>query len=156
VQQISGKQQRRERRAQRARGDGIHGEETPTKPEDEDDSNVEWSISTTKEAVEARRRELLGVNETLSTGSEESALKLTPGQTPIQVLQEFWKTEPNSDEILKKVKQLQNSQRWSDGTLLKIVFSSLFDKDIKKNFLKKTAILELVSCSLLLSLSLLS
>eukprot|EP01125_Pyxidicula_operculata_P003413 TRINITY_DN1417_c0_g1_i1.p1 TRINITY_DN1417_c0_g1~~TRINITY_DN1417_c0_g1_i1.p1 ORF type:complete len:414 (-),score=143.34 TRINITY_DN1417_c0_g1_i1:109-1326(-) len=135
-------------------------EVSKTASDDEDDED--WSIDTSKEAVEARRREILGANERLSAGSTaaipeertpelntngntaaEFVLEVAPGANPIPVLQKFWETDPTPEVIVSKVKQLQSVQGYNETVLLRTIFASLFDKNIRQRFYKKAETLQL-------------
>uniref|UniRef100_A0A6B2L7P6 W2 domain-containing protein n=1 Tax=Arcella intermedia TaxID=1963864 RepID=A0A6B2L7P6_9EUKA len=114
--------------------------------QDEDDDE-DWSLSTTKEAVEERRRALFGSTEkpvekpAASTGAK---LTLAPGQNPVDVLSKFFKTNPSPEEAFAKINELATAQTWSEGTLLRnYLFPCLFANDIKKDFYKKAAYLNL-------------
>jgi len=118
-----------------------------------------------KEAVEARRREILGANERLSAGSTTAApeeaeraqlagsdsssaaadfvLEVKPGQNPLPALQELWKMNPTAEQIVSKVKALSSKLQWSESQVLRTIFGSLFDKEIKHNFYPKAQILSL-------------
>jgi len=122
------------------------------KEDDDEDDEEDWCLSTTREAVEERRRETLGHNDRLSAGSEkaegatpnETTLTVAPGQNPVEVLEKFWESGPSHEEALTKVNVLATAQAWSEGTLLRnYLFPSLFAKDIRKDFYKKAGYLNL-------------
>jgi len=122
------------------------------KDDDEEDDEEDWCLSTTREAVEERRRETLGHNDRLSAGSEkaegvtpsETTLTIAPGQNPVDVLEKFWESAPSYEEALTKVNALATAQAWSEGTLLRnCLFPSLYAKDIRKDFYKKAGYLNL-------------
>jgi len=121
------------------------------KQQDEEDDEEDWCLATTREAVEERRRETLGVNDRLSAGNEKPdenhgesvVLTVGPSQNPVEVLEKFWESNPG-EEALAKVTALATAQAWSEGTLLRnYVFPSLFAKDIRKDFYKKAGYLNL-------------
>jgi len=121
---------------QRAEGEG----------EDQD-----WCLSTSKEDVEERRRDTLGYNDRLSAGDDkagggatEATLTIAPGHNPVEILSNFWDTNPSHAEALSKVKALATAQAWSEVTLLRnYIFPSLFAKDIRIDFYKKAGFLRL-------------
>jgi len=168
------------RKEKKQKGTGSESSGTAELKVDNDDEE-DWSVDTSKEAVEARRRETLGIHERLSAGStatpveeeaesaekptgevtppkveqqqqpvsesgapeEEFKLELKPGQNPILLFQDFWKKEPTPQNTLTSVKALQNELKWSDMQLIKTVFGSLFDKNIRKDFYEKVETLQL-------------
>jgi len=123
------------------------------KDDEEEDDEEDWCLSTTREAVEERRRETLGHNDRLSAGSEkalegaapsETVLVVGAGQNPVEVLQKFWESAPSHEEAFSKVNALATAQAWSEGTLLRnYLFPSLFAKDVRKDFYKKAGYLNL-------------
>jgi len=123
------------------------------KDDEEEDDEEDWCLSTTREAVEERRRETLGHNERLSAGSEkpeggvtptETVLTIAPGQNPLEVLEKFWASNPTREQAITKINELATAQAWSEGTLLRnYLFPSLFAKDVRKDFYKKAAYLNL-------------
>jgi len=125
---------------------------TKQKEDEEDDDEEDWCLSTTREAVEERRRETLGHNDRLSAGSEktegaptsETTLTVGVGQNPVEVLEKFWETNPTHEEAFTKINALATAQAWSEGTLLRnYLFPSLFAKDSRKDFYKKSGYLNL-------------
>jgi len=118
------------------------------KPAGKDDSDDEdWCLSTTREAVEERRRVTLGLTENGDAEKTETAevnLTVAPGQNAVQVLSKFWETNPSHEEAFNKITALANAQAWSESTLLRsYLFPSLFASDIKKDFYKKASYLNL-------------
>jgi hypothetical protein len=118
----------------------------PAGKEDSDDED--WCLSTTREAVEERRRVTLGLTDpsgdTEKTETAEVNLTVAPGQNAVHVLSKFWETNPSQEEAYNKITALANGQAWSESTLLRsYLFPSLFASDIKKDFYKKAAYLNL-------------
>jgi len=122
------------------------------KEDEEEDDEEDWCLSTTREAVEERRRETLGHNDRLSAGSEKTeggavdvaTLVVNPGQNPVEVLEKFWDSGPSYEEVYTKVNALSVAQAWSEGTLLRnYLFPSLFAKEFRKDFYKKAVYLNL-------------
>jgi len=118
------------------------------KPKEDDEDEEDWSLSTTREAVEERRRTTLGLTDTLaeSEKTETTSFNLTvaPGQKPEEVLKKFFETNPTHEDAFTKITALSTSQAWSEGTLLRsYLFPSLFAADIKKDFYRKAAYLNL-------------
>jgi len=116
------------------------------------EDDVQWSTDTSQAAVEQRRRELLGARDRLSQKEEhESAtaekasasdLTLAVGENPIPVLQQYFSKDPDEEDCLKQMKNLSTKHNWSETSLLKYIFASLFpDADMKTNFYKKAQIL---------------
>jgi len=121
----------------------------PVKPKTtkEEEEEEDWCLSTTREAVEERRRETLGLNDNLAESDKpasETVLTVGTGQNPVEVLEKFWQTNPTPEEAFTKISALATTQAWSEGTLLRsYLFPSLFASDIKKDFYKKAAYLNL-------------
>jgi translation initiation factor 5 len=117
------------------------------------EDEVQWSTDTSQSAVEARRRELLGARDRLSQKEEEEngtakqeTLTIPTGTNPIPVLKAYFKTEPEEDECVKKMKNLVEKHQWSETTLLKYIFAALFtDADMRAEFYKKAQILSYFS-----------
>jgi len=118
------------------------GKTTKEETEDED-----WCLSTTREAVEERRRVTLGLTDTTDTEKTETTvvnLTVAPGQNAVEVLSKFWETNPSHEEAFNKITALAAAQAWSESTLLRsYLFPSLFAVDIKKDFYKKASYLNL-------------
>lgn len=66
-----------------------------------------------------------------------------PGKNPIPALQKFWAMNPAPEEVVRQVKALCEVNQWDELTLIKIIFGSLFDKDIRRNFVHKARYLRL-------------
>jgi len=112
--------------------------------EDEED----WCLSTTREAVEERRRTTLGLTDNLAENEQKETtsfnLTVAPGQKPEEILMKFFETNPTHEEAFNKITALATSQAWSEGTLLRsYLFPSLFATDIKKDFYRKAGYLNL-------------
>jgi len=120
---------------------------SPRQTKKEDDDEEDWCLSTTREAVEERRRETLGLNDNLAESDKpaaETVLTVATGQNPVEVLEKFWQTNPSHEEAFNKITALATTQAWSEGTLLRsYLFPSLFASDIKKDFYKKAGYLNL-------------
>jgi len=127
-----------------------------TKSSQPQEEEVQWSTDTSQAAVDARRRELLGARDRLSQkeGEEsdklekqDSTLELQAGTNPIPVLMNYFKTDPG-DECVATLTNLATKQQWSETTLIKYIFASLFpDSDMRTDFYKKARYLSYV-CSL--------
>jgi len=117
-----------------------------TTKEDGDDDE-DWCLSTTREAVEERRRVTLGLTDTTDTEKTETSevnLTVAPGQNAVEVLSKFWDTNPSHEDAFNKITALALAQAWSESTLLRsYLFPSLFASDIKKDFYKKASYLNL-------------
>jgi len=59
----------------------------------------------------------------------------------------FWDQKPSKEEILSKVEQIQTQQGWTPDRMLRVIFASLFDKDILNGFDKKAEIYSLFMSS---------
>jgi len=121
----------------------------------EKDPDDEWSVTTTTEAVEKRKKELSG-GSTVLAGDDENAeeakpsgepvtaitdLSLPPGGNPLELLSNFWKSNPPKPSIDEKVHKLQADQEWTDVQLFSVVFGSLFDQNLQHDFLRKAEIM---------------
>jgi len=124
---------------------------TPQKPVQAEEE-VEWSVDTSPAAVEQRRRELLGNRDRLSQKdgeADEEEKPKTEGfeldtQNPVPSLTKYFATYPDPEECVNQVKILSTKLQFSDTTLMKTIFASLFTHDtIRKDFYKKTEILAL-------------
>jgi len=71
----------------------------------------------------------------------------TKSDYPSEVLHLFWEQKPDKQEILSKVEQIQTKQGWTADQMLRIVFGSLFDKDILDEFDSKAEIYSLFTSS---------
>jgi translation initiation factor 5 len=65
------------------------------------------------------------------------------GTNPIPALQKFWASNPKPEDAMRQVKALAEANQWSETNLIKIIFGSLFDKDLRKNFVLKARYLRL-------------
>lgn len=133
-----------------------------------DQSNEDWAVDVSPEAVAARRRELVGAagpevfqdeEKEKESGSEEVAgsveeasqesesrepvvLELASGQDPIELLSKFWMSHPPAETIVEQVRTFQKAQGWNDHQMLCLIFGSLFE-NLEKNFAKKAKTLSL-------------
>jgi len=128
----------------------VKGKSKPKEDDEEEDDEEDWCLSTTREAVEERRRETLGHNDRLTGNNEKSEevskseLSVAVGQNPVEVLSKYWESSPSLEDAFAKVNALATSQAWSEGTLIRnYVFPSLFAKDIRKDFYRKAGYLNL-------------
>jgi len=72
---------------------------------------------------------------------EKSEKKVVPtSEDPSEVLHNFWEQKPSKEEILSRAEKIQTQQKWTSDQMLRVVFSSLFDKDILINFDSKVEI----------------
>jgi len=114
----------------------------------------EWSVTTNADAVQTRQQDLSGGSAVLSGGDDKeddekaepesvTDLVLPPGGNPLALLSKFWKSNPPKELIEEKVHKLQSDQEWSDVQLFSVVFGSLFDQDLQKDFLGKAEIMSI-------------
>lgn len=66
-----------------------------------------------------------------------------PGKNPIPALQKFWASNPEPEDVVRQIKALCDVNQWDELTLIKIIFGSLFDKDLRRNFVLKARYLRL-------------
>jgi len=78
---------------------------------------------------------------------EKKALELVDlvkvGSNPIPALQKFWDSIPSAEEAQRQVRALSEANQWSEANVIKIVFGSLFDKDLRRGFMIKSRYLRL-------------
>lgn len=112
--------------------------------QDEDD----WKADFSEEAVEKRRRELLGGSDSnilANDKPEQNGEKVDDG---LEELAKYLNKRPLQEdiEILKKIKSVAEKNKWSKSKILQGVFGSLFsDSNIMNNIQEKAHILSLVS-----------
>lgn len=129
-------------------GNTTEAKASPKEPEDDD---VQWSTDTSKEAVERRRRELLGDGTTQLASLVQNDLNIS--EKPVE---EKPKTKDAADELaeivtkidknnakasIAKAKAIQEREGWSDRTFVQGVFFSLFDKNIIDQLKTRASIL---------------
>jgi len=118
--------------------DIIEEEEKPIrnssrKKKDEDgEEDVEWATDTSKEAVEARRRQMLD-------DTSELAAKLLladkPGEEkadPIETLQKFAKENPTNEKLAAAIKKVKTDENWTEEQVSQVAFYLLFDANVVK------------------------
>jgi len=80
-------------------------------------------------------------------GEEKKAADLVEqvkvGSNPIPALQKFWASIPSPDEVQRQVRALAEANGWSEANLMKILFGSFFDKDLRTGFIIKARYLRL-------------
>jgi len=62
--------------------------------------------------------------------SKSTKKKAPKSDDPSEVLRLFWEQKPSRQEILTKGGEIQTDQGWTSDQMLRVVFGSLFDKDI--------------------------
>jgi translation initiation factor 5 len=128
-----------------------NGVEVKASPKEEEADDVQWSTDTSKEAVERRRRELLGDGTTQLASLVQNDLNIS--EKPVE---EKPKTKDAADELadivtkidktnakasMAKAKAIQEREGWSDRTFVQGVFFSLFDKNIVEQLKTRASIL---------------
>jgi len=110
---------------------------------DEDD----WKADFSEEAVEKRRRELLGESASNLLGNGATEKNGEKADDGMEELSEYFSKVPFQDdiEILKKIKLLAEKHRWSKSKILQGVFGSLFSGNYMSNIEEKSHVLSLVS-----------
>eukprot|EP00029_Vermamoeba_vermiformis_P009905 TRINITY_DN509_c0_g1_i1.p1 TRINITY_DN509_c0_g1~~TRINITY_DN509_c0_g1_i1.p1 ORF type:complete len:413 (-),score=158.04 TRINITY_DN509_c0_g1_i1:174-1412(-) len=126
--------------------------EVKASPKEEEADDIQWSTDTSKEAVERRRRELLGDGTAQLANLLQSDLTVSE-KKPVE---EKPKTNDAADELaeivtkidktnakasIAKAKALQEREGWSDRTFVQGVFFSLFDKNIVDQLKTRASIL---------------
>eukprot|EP01128_Nolandella_sp_AFSM9_P010877 TRINITY_DN7593_c0_g1_i1.p1 TRINITY_DN7593_c0_g1~~TRINITY_DN7593_c0_g1_i1.p1 ORF type:complete len:389 (+),score=110.12 TRINITY_DN7593_c0_g1_i1:133-1167(+) len=120
-----------------------------TQEEEEDDDD--WAVSTSPDSVSQRRLVLLGGSDRLEgaddvssggAGGDGKAKRLSkmikPGTNPIPTLSKFFESPPSDEEVLSQVRELVESNQWSESQFFKILFGSMFPKPLpKENFITK-------------------
>jgi len=125
---------------------------------EKDDS---WSVDTSETATEERRKQLSGGMGNAVFGSDNAqddendepkgeeaiggpvVLSLAPGDDPLALLSKYWKSNPPKESVHEALQKLQSEQKWSDSQLFNVVFGSLFDQNLEKNFEKKSEYMNL-------------
>jgi len=126
------------------------------KPTVEKEDN--WAVDTSESAIEHRRKQLSGGMGDSVFGSDEQGdekddsnieeengqnehepvvLSLSPGDDPLALMSKYWKSNPPKESVAGALQKLQAEQKWSDSQLFNLVFGSLFDQNLEKNFEKK-------------------
>jgi translation initiation factor 5 len=128
-----------------------NGVEVKASPKEEEADDVQWSTDTSKEAVERRRRELLGDGTTQLASLVQNDLNIS--EKPVE---EKPKTKDAADELadivtkidktnakasMAKAKAIQEREGWSDRTFVQGVFFSLFDKNVVEQLKTRASIL---------------
>jgi len=68
----------------------------------------------------------------------------TESDDPSDILRLFWEqSKPSNSEIISKVEEIRVQQGWTSDQILRVVFASLFDKDILTDFERKADIFNL-------------
>jgi len=68
---------------------------------------------------------------------------ITESDDPSDVLREFWESKPSNSDIIFKVEEIQAEQGWTSDQMLRVVFASLYDKEILSDFERKADIFKL-------------
>jgi len=99
---------------------------------------AQWSLDTSKDAVESRRRQAMGAAAATELDNTQEAVS-----GAIQLVN-FVNQEPmpGLDQFTAKVEQLQKKESWSDRTTIQNVFVALFDENILKQILTRAPLLE--------------
>jgi translation initiation factor 5 len=128
-----------------------NGVEVKASPKEEEADDVQWSTDTSKEAVERRRRELLGDGTTQLASLVQNDLNISEKH-----VEEKPKTKDAADELadivtkidktnakasMAKAKAIQEREGWSDRTFVQGVFFSLFDKNVVEQLKTRASIL---------------
>lgn len=111
--------------------------------DDEDDD--EWKADFSEEAVEKRRRELLGGSDSTSlmaNGSHGDVARSDPVEELAQYLNET--PTPSDIDILKKIKLMANENGWKPTKIVQYVFTSVFNAGIMPKLATGAHILSLV------------
>jgi len=144
--------QKRNKHKKKNRPEPAKKEVESKKPVASEEEDVKWSVDTSPSAVEARRRELLGARDRLSQRENEQSdtkpkekIVIPAGENPIPILHEYFKSGPDLSTCAEEIKELGEKHKWTESTLIKYIFASLFfTADLKTNFYKKTDVLSLV------------
>lgn len=109
-------------------GDEITPAKGSRKKRQEEDDDVVWHTDTSAEAVEERRRQLIGEQ------ASELMTKLfvaKPGEYPADKIRTLLAGDsPSVDQTLEQIAKLKEECSWDDQTIAKNVFTELFDKNI--------------------------
>jgi len=111
---------------------------------DEDD----WKADFSEEAVEKRRRELLGESASnllnAKQNGEQNGEKIDDG---VKELSEYLNKRPFEEDIdiLKKIKLIAETNKWPKSKILQVVFGSLFSENLMSDIQEKAHVLSLVT-----------
>eukprot|EP01113_Clastostelium_recurvatum_P019299 TRINITY_DN2275_c0_g1_i2.p1 TRINITY_DN2275_c0_g1~~TRINITY_DN2275_c0_g1_i2.p1 ORF type:complete len:409 (-),score=163.22 TRINITY_DN2275_c0_g1_i2:54-1280(-) len=109
----------------------------------EDDEHIVWHTDTSAEAVEARRKQLLG-EET------EAAARLLAGvkvEDASEKLASFLGSNPTNEQIVVEISKLKEDNNWSDEQTSTSLFTALFGSDILSKLKGRLPALEQVGAS---------
>jgi len=125
------------------------------------DEKEEWAVDTSQRAVEERKKHIssdLG-NSIFGSATEETeneekdkksetepvpvVLSLASGQDPLSLMAKFWKSNPSKESVVESLQKFQSEQEWSETQLFNLVFGSLFDQNLEKDFERKAEYMKL-------------
>lgn len=124
-------------------GDPELPEEPPTssrksKSKADEEEDVEWYTDTSKEAADARRRQMLDDTSELAAKLLSSDVNKTEEKEeeeqrdPVEVLQEFVKTNPTNEKLAAEIRKVQKKHEWTDEQASQVACFLLFDASILK------------------------
>lgn len=115
------------------------------KGDEEGEEEVVWSTDTSKEAVEARKKQMLDDTSELAAkllsvatqDKEEEAEVEAEEQSeaprdPIQLLTEFNQKNPTNEKLAAEVRKVTAEEKWTDEQASQVVFYLLFTADVLK------------------------
>jgi len=84
----------------------------------------------------------------IKKGVDKNTKKKAPkSDDPSEVLRFFWEQKPSKQEILTKGEEIRADQGWTSDQMLRVVFGSLFEKDVLEGFENKAEIYTLFMSS---------
>jgi len=100
---------------------------------DDDEDNIEWSVSMSQDAVNERRKHLLPTALTENIVQTKEEEESNTAEDPTKELQEFIKNNPKGD-IAAELKRLQEIYQFTNSKRAPVLFEVLFDFESLPNF----------------------
>lgn len=105
----------------------------------DEEEDVEWYTDTSKEAADQRRRQMLDETSELAAKLLSSDVNKTGEEKeeddkrdPVEVLQEFAKTNPTNEKLTAEIRKVQKKHEWTDEQAAQVACFLLFDASILK------------------------
>jgi len=115
---------------------------------EDDDDDIVWHTDTSAEAVEARRKNLIGGDTDLAAKVFDTKIEEAPTEaaTPQSKIATFITSGAHSnEEILQELSKLKGEGALGDCEVAKSIFVSLFDKDILSRLDSRKEVLEKIA-----------
>jgi hypothetical protein len=79
----------------------------------------------------------------LSSEKKAKKPKTVDKEDPVLLLKNLWKQYPDNPQIVSQAKAIQKQNKWDSEHFIRVIFQSLFDKDILSAFDQKLEIYKL-------------